>query len=108
MVTDRLARRSGELRERARARERVEEQVGPWPSAGEPQSVCAAAVHDPAGQRDESGADGARDGQVIVGGDITEGGAPADEVAGARRACEPGGVGDELPGRAAFAPGPSF
>ena len=59
-----------------------------------------AAVDDPAGECDESGADGARDGELIVGMDVAETDRPADEVVSEDRAREPRRVGEELSGRA--------
>ncbi len=70
--------------------------------------MLPAAVHDAAWESDESGADGALDGQFTVGGDATEAGAPADQVVGEHRAREPCRVGEKLSGGDAFETGTFF
>ena len=59
--------------------------------------MSSAAIDDPSGKCDESGADGARDGELIVGVYVSELCGPADQVVGEDRAAEPRRVGEELP-----------
>ena len=70
--------------------------------------MLSAAVHDRAGKRDELGADRPRDGELIVGMDVTETGGPADEVVREDRAREPRRVGEELSGWAVLETGIFF
>ena len=68
----------------------------------------AAAVDEPAGELEEPGADGAGDGELFGGVHVAESGGPADQVVGEHGAGEPGGVGEELTGRAVLEPGAFF
>ena len=70
--------------------------------------MLSAAVHDAAGQRDQLCADGARDGQLVVGMHVAESGGPTDEVVREHRAGEPRGVGEELARRAVRESGAVF
>ena len=99
---------SGELWDGAYLAERGVERVGPGPSGREPECGSSAAVHDPSGKRDESGAYGARDGELIVGVDVTEAGGPSDQVVGEDRAREPCCVRVELSRRDVFESGAFF
>ncbi len=100
--------RSGELRNRAELSERGVERVGPWPAGREPERESAVKVHDPGGDGDQSGAEGTRDGELIVGVDVTESGVPADQVVGEDRTCQPCCVGGKVPGRDVFESGSFF
>ena len=81
---------------------------GPGPAGGEPQDPAAAAVDEPAGEGEEPGADGAGDGELVVGVDAAEAGGPAGEVVGEHGAGEPGGVGEEPARGAVLEPGAFF
>jgi hypothetical protein len=85
--------------------ERGEELIGPGPLRGKPQGRPSAAVHDPAWKRDESGADSARDGELVVGVHVSEVDGPADQVVSESCAREPRRVRGELAGRAVFEAG---
>ncbi len=57
----------------------------------------ARATDEAAGDGQEPGAHGAGHGELVLGGDLSEHGGPADEVMGERRAQKPRRVGEELP-----------
>lgn len=61
--------------------------------------MSSAAVHEPTGQAKDLVADAAGDGELSVGMETTEARRPAGQVAGEHGASQPGGVGEEAPGR---------
>ena len=65
-------------------------------------------VDEPAGDREEPGAGGAGDDELIVDADIAEDAGPADQVVGEHGALQPGGVGVEVPGWDVFETGAFF
>ena len=93
---------------RGAGRERGEEGVGPWPAGGEAQRWSSAAVDEPAGQGEQSGADGAGDGELIVGVDVAERAVQRMRLWASTAQREPGGVGEEPPGGAVLEPGAFF
>src|SRR3954466_12053453 len=76
--------------------ERVErggEGRGPWPVDGEPQCWSAGAVGDPAGECEESGADGAGNDQLVLDAGVAADGGLADQVVSEDCALQPDAVG---------------
>src|SRR5215207_1239309 len=94
--------------ERAESCERGEERLGPWPTRREPQDPASGAVHEPRGEREQSRANGTRDGELAVGTHVADRNRPAVEVVGEHTTGEPRGVGEEVPGGAVLEPGAVF
>jgi hypothetical protein len=66
--------------------ERCRERVGPWPSGREPQDRAPGAVDEPTRHRNESGAHGPGNGELVTDAHTAEMGGPADQVVGEHRA----------------------
>ena len=90
-------RRSGDERQRSDLIEGPGEGGGPGPSLGEAQDDGSASIDEASGQCEDPGPHRAGHGELFVGMDIAQTGAPADEVVGQHGAGEPGRVGEEAP-----------
>ena len=88
--------------------ERVRELGGPRPFGGESQGGLAGAVHDPARNREESGAHGARHDELVINTNLAEHRGPTDQVVREDRALQPRRVRVEVPRRDVLEPGAFF
>jgi len=88
--------------------ERGGERGGPGPVDGEPQRWSPGTVHDPAGGREELGADLAGHDQLIIDSDAAADRGPADQVVSEDRALQPDAVGVEVPRRDVLEAGAFF
>ena len=72
---------------------------------GQAQGRSAGAVDEPTREGEESGADGAGDGQLVLDANVAEDRGPADQVVSEHGALQPGRVGVEVAGRDMVEPG---